>query len=244
MKRIIFILSIFLSLETIAGETIFSKANEEYTNANYLAAISLYDSIISIGLESSELYYNLGNSYYKTQDWANAIWHYEKSLKLNTNNENALYNLEITKLKIIDKIEPLPQIFYETWWKSLIYLFSETTWKILTLIFIWIIFIIILINKSKNHKKKYSTLPFAILALILFCITQSLNHYNNNKTEAIIFSSSLEVNSAPTKNSTILFTIHSGTKIELVDQIGDWINIILENGNSGWIIKSNCKLIK
>ena len=126
----------------MGGETIFSKANQQYTNENYTAAISLYDSIISIGLESSEVYYNLGNCHYKRQNWANAIWHYEKSLNLNANNESALHNLKITKLKIIDKVEPIPQLFYKIWWKSIIYSFSETSWKILTLICIWIILII------------------------------------------------------------------------------------------------------
>ena len=242
MKKIIFVLFIFLSLKTMGGETIFSKANQQYTNENYTAAISLYDSIISIGLESSEVYYNLGNCHYKRQNWANAIWHYEKSLNLNANNESALHNLKITKLKIIDKVEPIPQLFYKIWWKSIIYSFSETSWKILTLICIWIILIISLLNKSKNYNKKYFTLFFSSIVLILFFITQSLNH-NNSKTKAIIFSSSVLVNSSPTINSTTLFTIHSGTKVELIDQIGDWINIALENGNSGWIKKSDCKII-
>ncbi len=244
MKRIIFILSILLSLETIGEEKLFSKANEEYTNENYTLAISLYDSIKSIGLESSELFYNLGNCYYKTQDWANAIWYYEKSLKLNANNESALHNLKITKLKIVDKVEPIPQLFYKIWWNKIIYSSSETSWKIFTLICIWIIFIIKLINKSKSYKKKYSILSLGALTVILFCITQSLHHYNHNKTEAIIFSSSVAVNSAPTNNSTSLFSLHSGTKVELVDQIGDWIKITLVNGNNGWIKESDCKIIK
>lgn len=242
MKKIIFVLFIFLSLKTMGGETIFSKANQQYINENYTAAIYLYDSIISIGLESSELYCNLGNCHYKRQNWANAIWHYEKSLNLNANNESALHNLKITKLKIIDKVEPIPQLFYKIWWKSIIYSLSETSWKILTLICIWIILIISLLNKSKNYNKKYFTLSFGTIALILFIITQSLNH-NNSKTKAIIFSSSVLANSSPTNNSTALFTIHSGTKVELIDQIGDWINIALENGNSGWIKKSDCKII-
>jgi tetratricopeptide (TPR) repeat protein len=243
MKRIIFILSILLSLETIGGETIFSKANEEYKNENYPAAISLYDSINFIGLESSELFYNLGNCYYKKQDWANAIWHYEKALKLNINNESTLHNLEITKLKIIDRVEDIPVLFYKKWWNNLVHLFNETTWKILTLICMWIILIISLLNKSKNYKIKYSILTFSALALTFFFITQSLHQFNHNKTEAIIFSSSVVVNSAPTDKSSNLFSIHAGTKVELVDQIGNWINITLTNGNSGWIKESNCKII-
>ena len=129
MKRIILALSLLLCLKNTAKETLFLQANKEYANENYSAAISLYDSITSIGLESSELFYNLGNCYYKNQDWANAIWHYEKSLKLNANNENTSHNLEITNLKIIDRIESIPELFYKRWWKSLISLLTTNTWK-------------------------------------------------------------------------------------------------------------------
>ena len=66
-------------MQTFAGEHLFTQGNEEYANENYSVATSYYDSILINQMESSELYYNLGNCYYKTQDWANAIWHYEKS---------------------------------------------------------------------------------------------------------------------------------------------------------------------
>ena len=113
MKKTIFILSILFCLQTFAEESLFIEGNKEYTNENYEMAILLYDSIISSGLQSSELFYNLGNCYYKTQDWANAIWHYEKSLILNIHNKEASHNLEMTRLRIIDQIEAIPQLFYK-----------------------------------------------------------------------------------------------------------------------------------
>ena len=82
MKKIIFIISIILYLPTFADNPLFIEANHHYNTENYSSAISLYDSIIENNLESSAIYYNLGNCYYKTQDWANAIWYYDKSLLL------------------------------------------------------------------------------------------------------------------------------------------------------------------
>ena len=102
----------------MASEQLFSRANEEYKNTNYNTAITIYDSIISLGLESHELYFNLGNCYYKNKDWANAIWHYEKSLQLDEN-QKTLENLQLTNLRIIDKIEEIPQLFYKRWWKKI-----------------------------------------------------------------------------------------------------------------------------
>ncbi len=243
MKKIILIFPILFCLQTLAEESLFTKGNKEYTNGNYSTAIILYDSIISGGLQSSELFYNLGNCYYKTQDWANAIWHYEKSLKLNTKNKEASSNLELTKLKIIDQIETIPVLFYKKWWNNLIHLFTTKTWQILTLLCIWIVLITQLLNKYTNYKKKYLLSFLKTLTLILICTTFSSYQENHKKTEAIVFSPSVTVNSAPTDNKTNLFSLHSGTKVEIIDQIGNWIKIKLTNGNVGWIKESDCKIL-
>ena len=238
MKKITFLLSILLCIQTFAGEHLFMQGNEEYANENYSVAISLYDSILINQMESSELYYNLANCYYKTQDWANAIWHYEKSLQIERN-EKTLQNLELTKLKIIDRIEPIPQLFYKEWWDNLINLFSTKIWQILAILCIWITLIIRFVNYQKNYFSAFLN-P---LALILLFITYSSYEENYNKKEAIIFSSTTIANSAPTTTSINLFTLHAGSKVEIIDTIGEWINIKIANGDDGWIKESDCKIL-
>ena len=236
MKKITLLLFILLCIQTFAEQPLFKEGNKEYTNGNYSVAISLYDSILTKSLESSELYYNLGNSYYKTQDWANAIWHYEKSLKLRRN-KKTLQNLKLTRLKIIDRIELIPQLFYKKWWNNLTNIFSVKIWQILTILCIWIVLII----SFTNYKKNIFLASFTTLILLL--LTHSSYKKNYNKKEAIIFSSTTTANSAPTNNSTNLFSLHSGTKVEIIDSINDWINVKIVNGDNGWIEKSDCKII-
>jgi tetratricopeptide (TPR) repeat protein len=243
MKKLIFILSISFCLKTFGQDSLFIQANNKYSEGIYEGAISLYDSILSSGVESSELFYNTGNCYYKQQDWANAIWHYEKSLKLNSKNKNALHNLQITQLKIIDQIESIPQLFYQKWWQNIISSLSTNTWQILAILCIWGILIIQLIRKLKKFNTRYLLNFLSLLTVILFYITYYSHQEKHTKNEAIIFSSTVVVNSAPTNNSTNLFSLHSGTKIEIVEHIGNWINIILANGNSGWIKESECKML-
>ena len=240
MKRLIFILSLFICSQNFASEQVFDQGNKQYANENYSAAISLYDSILTTGSESSELYYNLGNCHYKTNDWANAIWHYEKSLRLN-NNEKTIHNLELAKLKIIDRIEPLPQLFYKKWLSNLTQTLSTQVWQILTLLCISFIFILQLISQFTSLKSKLITKIFSAITVIILLITQTSYHNNFTKKEAIIFSSTITVNSAPTSTSTNLFTLHSGSKVEIIDIIGDWINIKIANGNSGWIENQSIK---
>ena len=240
MKRLIFILSLFICSQNFANEQMFELGNKQYVNENYSAAISLYDSILTSGLESSELYYNLGNCHYKTNDWANAIWHYEKSLQLN-NNEKTKHNLELVKLKIIDRIEPLPQLFYKKWWIDLTQTLSTQVWQILTLFGMGFIFILQLISQFTSLKNKLITKIFSAITVIILLITQISYHNNFTKKEAIIFSETITVNSAPTSSSTNLFTLHAGSKVEIIDTIGDWINIKIANGNSGWIGQNSIK---
>ena len=240
MKRLIFILSLFICSQNFASEQVFELGNKQYVNENYSAAISLYDSILISGLESSELYYNLGNCHYKTNDWANAIWHYEKSLQLN-NNEKTKHNLELVKLKIIDRIEPLPQLFYKKWWINLTQTLSTQVWQILTLFGMGFIFILQLISQFTSLKSKLITKIFSVITVIILLITQTSYHNNFTKKEAIIFSETITVNSAPTSSSTNLFTLHTGSKVEIIDSIGDWINIKIANGNSGWIAQNSIK---
>ena len=243
MKKIIIILSILLNLTSTAKESLFLQGNEAYANENYSTAISYYDSILSNGIESSELFYNLGNCYYKTQNWANAIWHYEKALKLNPNNQNASYNIELTKIKTIDQIEALPDLFYKKWWDDLVSLYSTKNWQIFAILSIWITLIIQIFRRFTNFKKKYLLRFFILLTLILFSINYSSYQKNYRTNNAVIFSSSVAVNSAPTNKSTSLFSLHSGTKVEMIDEIGNWVNIKIANGNSGWIQKYNCKFL-
>ena len=240
MKRLIFILSLFICSQSFASEQAFEQGNKQYANENYSVAISLYDSILTSGSESSELYYNLGNCHYKTNDWANAIWHYEKSLQLN-NNEKTIHNLELAKLKIIDRIEPLPQLFYKKWWITLTQTLSTQVWQILTLFGIGLIFILQLISQFTSLKSKLITKILSAITVIILLVTQTSYHNNLTKKEAIIFSEAITVNSAPTSSSTNLFTLHAGSKVEITDVIGDWINIKIVNGNSGWIAENSIK---
>tara|TARA_B100001250_G_scaffold297206_1_gene258697 strand:- start:33 stop:764 length:732 start_codon:yes stop_codon:yes gene_type:complete len=243
MKKTIFIITILFNLQTFSENSLFLEANQQYNKQNYKSAILLYDSIIANGLESSELYYNLGNCYYKKEEWANAIWNYEKSLSLKKNT-NTLENLELTKLKITDKIEPIPQLFYKKWWRNTINLVSVNMWQILTLLCIWIILIVQIITRFTTSKHKYSFHFLTILFIILLSISLSSYHENYQKPKAIIFSSSVNVNSAPTEDSKNLFSLHAGTKVRILDNIGDWINIKIEDGKNGWIKKSNCRILE
>ena len=235
MKKLLLINYMFISLSCLANDTIFSNANKLYSESNYIEACNLYLQIIEQGSESAELYFNIGNCYYRTNDWANAIWFFEKSLQLK-NKKETQKNLELTRLNTIDKIEPLPDLFYKKWWIILIDIFSTKNWQIITIIYIWIMCILFFIlSKTK-------IIYLSSISILCLFITFSSNKIDSKKY-GILFSQNVTVKSAPSENGTNLFSLHLGAKIEIIDEVGEWIKIRIANGNIGWITKNNYKLL-
>ena len=242
MRNIIFILGISLiaTQKIPAKEELFNNANNLYANENFKEAIFIYDSILQLGYESSELYYNLGNCYYKENNWPEAIWHYEKSLKLKYD-ESTIQNLELTNLRITDHIEPLPKLFYTKWIEKTTNLYTIKTWQSLSILMTWILLISYIIKRKSRYQNLFRFIFF--VSIILFLISYNTYKKNITKKEGIVFTTSTIVNSAPSINSTELFLLHSGVKVEIIDEIGEWINIKTSNGNKGWIKENKCKLL-
>ena len=137
---------------------LFDKGNDLYNQGRYLEAIESYSDIIKDGKHSSELYYNMGNSYYKLNDIANSIFYYEKALLLNPKSEKITNNLSFAQNMLIDKIEPLPQNQISSFFSGVINLFDYSSWQYIFLFFEFtaVIFLILyFISKTTLNKKRY-----------------------------------------------------------------------------------------
>ncbi len=239
MKKHLIILLLIIPSIIYSYNHVFDEGNQEYSNENYNEALQIYFSIKDSN--NAILYYNIANCYYKLNDFPSAILYYEKSLKLDNTLTDTKYNLEIANLRIIDRIEKLPELFYIKWWNYICNIFTIKTWQIFSIILIWLFLILKITERYYMYLRIWSKIIF-ILSLITLLITVDV--YKKSKERyAILFSSIETVRSAPSEKSTNLFNIHSGTKIEIVDQIGNWINIKIDNGNTGWINLLSCKEI-
>src|SRR5262249_528400 len=145
----------------------FSKANILYQKMDYDSAAKVLEKLISENRISSEVYYNLGNCYYKTGNVAKSIIAYERALKLNPDDEHALFNLHVGKLKVVDKIEPVPQIFYKRWIAAITDLFTTKMWSALMLALLWITFImaaVYVVSRTPSGRQ----LTFIITLIFVF----------------------------------------------------------------------------
>lgn len=221
-----------------------AQGDSAYMRNDYASAIQIYESLLTKG-EAAEIYYNLGNSYYKTDDIAKAILNYERALLLQPGNADVRANLEIARSKTIDKVVSVPDIFFVTWTKSL----SVDAWAKLGIVF----FILLLVSFSLFFfSKQIVWKKSGFIAGIVFLIFVVLSNVfaSEQKTElmnrnnAIILSPSVTVRSTPSESGTSLFVLHEGHKIEIKDNsMREWKEIRLEDGKVGWVPASAIEVI-
>jgi tetratricopeptide (TPR) repeat protein len=245
MKNLLIILGLFLLAAKVPAQSneqqsIYELANQAYSSAEYGEAITQYEAILGSGYESSGLYFNLGNAYFKMNNIPAAILFYEKARKLDPTDENIKFNLELANSRIIDKIEPLPELFLKTWWKSARDLLSSDRWArfgIAGFILVLISFTLFIISRSVSIRKITFWSGVLLVSLTMLSLLFSLSSYReySSQSSAIIFTPTVTVKSSPNEASVDLFVIHEGTKIFISDRVEGWSEIQLVNGNVGWV---------
>ena len=224
-------------------EELMAKANSLYKECAYDSAAVVYESIINKGYSSATLYYNMGNTYYKLKNYPMAILYYEKSLKLDPNNEDTKHNIEIAKAFVSDKIEAVPDFFLKIWWNKLSNSLSMTTWSVLTLIILGMLLICLyfyLTSRTRTLKKSmfFSSLILIIMTICSFSISSKKHNYIKSHNEAIIVTPTITVKSSPSVSSVDLFVLHEGSKVKILDSTDNWDKIKIANGSIGWLPSS------
>lgn len=218
----------------------FRIAGEQYALARYDSALVHYHAILDQGVHSAALYYNMGNAYYKLRKYPDAIFYYEKALKLDPGNDDLRHNLQLANAMIVDKIEPMPVFFLKQWWNTFYNLLPADTWAWisillfgLTLLCVWLF-----LTSSRMIWRKtgfFAGLLMAFMFIGSFGLASQKYYYTQRTNEAIVFVPTITVKSAPSASGVDLFVLHEGTKVRLLEQSGDWQKIRIANGSVGWM---------
>lgn len=235
----IFVFSVTNGFAQIDANQIFSEANESYKNGDYAKATELYEQLLSNKYESAVVYYNLGNTYFKQSKIPNSILNYERARILDPSDEDILFNLRVANLQTIDKIEPIGKFFLYELKDAIVDYFSSQTLALYATILSFLAFgLLTLYFYTWKPFVKKLTFSFSVLFFVLMIssILFAQNKYNKEQAHdsAIIFMSSVYVKSSPDAGGTDLFILHDGTKVTILDALGDWKKIRLEDGKVGW----------
>lgn len=249
MKHIFYItLCLFFFSEKSFGNDLLQKAETAYDAKKYKEAIANYEQLINDGFKSYQLYFNLGNAFYRNNELGKAIYYYELARKAEPNDEDVKINLGIASAKTIDKIDAKENFFISAVKTSLLSSFSTKAWawfSILSLVIACALFFVF-VNSSRLLVKRVSFLLAAVLT-ITFVITYSLGYSAlKSKSEnkfAIILSKEVRVMNEPTPTAGNKFSLHEGTKVRVIENNGDWVLIKLDNGNEGWLKTADVGII-
>lgn len=250
MKKYLIIALVLISGAGISQNpaAVIDSANAAYTDGDYREALSLYDSVYQAGYESAALYYNFGNSYFKTDDIANAILFYERALQLAPGDEDTKGNLEMARQLTLDKIDKVPELFYERWWNSLKNLFTMDVWAyifVISLALFLVLLAVFLLSRAISLKKLSFFTGIVVLLIAALSLTFAIKQENNliKESDAIVFKPSVTVKASPDEESVNLFVIHEGTKVYILDKLGEWYEVKIDNGSVGWIPQETVEVI-
>jgi tetratricopeptide (TPR) repeat protein len=250
-KKLVFLLIIALPLFAVGAtpEALFKKGNECYAKADYKGAIANYEQIIKSGFPSAVIYYNLGNSFYKTNDFPLAILYFEKAHKLAPGDDDISYNLQISNLKIKDKLEVSPEFFLLNWWRSFLLTLSTQILSILSIVFFgggFLLLIAYIYTRSSQIKRVtfYASIATIVIGIAFFFMASAQASYLNGKDGAIVTTDVVSIKSEPSPNAKSLFIIHEGTKVQIQEApINGWFKVAVSNGTIGWIKSEDLKVI-
>ena len=225
-----------------------AEGDSAYAHNDFASAIQIYEHLLQQG-EAPEIYYNLGNSYYKTDDIARAILNYERALLLSPGNADIRANLEIARSKTVDKVTPIPEIFFVTWIKSLVNSQSSDAWAktgiVSFLLFLISLAVFFFTQHIKWKKVGFGTaVLFLVVTILSNVFASQQKSYLTERDDAIILSPSVTVRSTPSESGTGLFILHEGRKVEIKDNsMREWKEIRLEDGKVGWVPATSIEVI-
>ncbi|MDR1553299.1 MAG: tetratricopeptide repeat protein [Prevotellaceae bacterium] len=226
------------------ADSVFVWANKLYNEGKYEDAVDAYEAILDAGKESSYLYYNLGNAYFKQNILAAAILNYERAYRLNPADEDINHNLAIARSQTTDKFDDVPEFFLITIFGKIKSLFAANTWGIIALLSFAVFLALVLLFMFAGKLFIRRTSFWVACVVLLLSISCKLIENNLRKYDsAIVFVPVLTAKTSPDDSGKDMFLLHEGTKVLVRDNFNEWTKIQLPNGEQGWVISEAITII-
>lgn len=242
MRKLLFLLFLLNAVAWGQGirvaDSLFTSASVKYDGADYKGAVEDYGAILNTGFEGVEIYYNLGNAYFKGGEVGRAIASYRRALKLNPRDEETKTNLAFAKQFTIDRLE-YPQVnFFASLFRGILSAFNaeEAFW-------IWTILLWgTLCLWGLHFLSRHRTRVFVTLATILVCLlliisipTAARIYNQETETRGVLTSPEAKIYSGPGEDFTLQFTGHEGLEFSIDERREAYCRITLDNGVKGWV---------
>ena len=228
-------------------DSLWRSAVTAYADGDYAAAADRFTAIESLGLSGPELYTNIADANFKQRNIAMAILYYERALKLDPSYKDAKYNLEIARQFTQDRIDSVPEFFLRSWSRKLCYSLSSDVWAVLFLVLLALgcaLTVIFLLSSRPGARRAAFFSAIAAFILAVPCMLNARWQKNDceHRDTAIVFRPVCSAKSAPS-GANDLFILHEGTKVRILDTVGEWTNIAISDGREGWVLTRDINVI-
>jgi tetratricopeptide (TPR) repeat protein len=250
MKNIVVLFVLFFTIgATAQNEVLFTRATDSYNAGEFEKAIEYYQRIIDNGKHSAELYFNMANAYYKRDEIGPSIYYYEKALLLKPNDPEILNNLGYAQNMRLDAIDTIPESAMTRFYNTVVGKFSFDQWAYFSvaMIFLFVLaYLAYYLLKIAIQKRISFTISMLALLLCIAALCFAYLQYDAYKSNnpAIIFEREVAITSEPNERSERIFTLHEGTKVNVLEELNNWMKIKIEDGQTGWLPSENLKLLK
>jgi tetratricopeptide (TPR) repeat protein len=226
----------------------FRQGTDLFSAGSYDKALETWIDLYKTGYRSAELEYNIGNAYFKMNNTPGAILFYERASLLKPADEDINYNLQIVRTLVVDRFEEIPELFFVRWYNFMSLVLSSNSWAGISITsFIFCLIFLSLYFYSSKYRLKVLGFWLALALLIVSLTSLTLTYRNRNlvynSRKAIIFNPIVNGKSSPDNSGTDLFLLHEGTKVTVEDEVGEWFEVRLSDGNKGWIPSNSLEII-
>jgi tetratricopeptide (TPR) repeat protein len=247
MKNLLYLL--LLLPQIFLAQSGFEKGNELYRKDQFQEAIQAYESVLNTNKQSAELYFNLGNAYYKLNEVAPAIYNFEKALLLKPNDTDILNNLAFAQKMQIDEVKEIPEVGFGKILNNITSSRHYNSWAWVAVFgsfFMVLFFIGYYFSYRTILKRTFFGGMFVSVLVLILAIFAAISEKNNELLfrPAIVFDEVLEVKAEPKSDAPNVFVLHEGTKVEVKEDLDNWRKIALPDGTDGWVIKKSIKELK
>lgn len=246
MKTFILALSAIAVLGTVSpavaqADAQFAKANQEYAAGHFKEAIDEYEALVRSGQLSANLFYDLGNAYFRTGDFGRAILNYERALALDPRHPEADANLRIARdqARALELTASAPE-------RSLRFM-SLNQYAIVASIVFWIGTAGIVVS-IMGRRRSFALMTMSILSLAVFVLSATaivkIDNGNKGRALAIVTDRGVEARVATADNANSVLALPPGSEVRILSKRGDWIYAALPNNLRGWITAKSAESVR
>lgn len=223
-----------------------------YRDQDYKKSIAIYEEIVAQGMAedkvSAQLYYNLGNAYFRDNQLGKAILCYERALLLDPGDGDIRHNLRFAQNRTVDRIDTAANLFFTNWFRGIRNIFSSNQWATIGIVLFILFLVCVAVYLFMRLLWARKSAFYAGIVLFLLMITANIFAFSQKrerilKDSAIVMVGAATVNASPDTNSNQLFELHEGTKVKIRNSDGNWFEIQIADGSVGWIHQQNVEII-